>query len=53
MYWEEQEFNIPAATIGMKWKVMFSTADEAGGKKAVARRTCTVAPRSITVLCEV
>lgn len=53
MYWEEQEFNIPAATNGMKWKVMFSTADEAGVKKAVARRTCTVAPRSITVLCEV
>ncbi len=52
MYWEPQVFNVPAATKGMKWKVAFST-DGMDNSKSVSRRTCTVAPRSITVIYEV
>lgn len=53
MYWEEQEFNVPASEAGMKWKVLFSTVDKDIKEAAINGRTFTVSPRSIAVICEV
>ena len=52
MYWEPQEFNIPAAERKMKWKLVFSTSDETN-VEGVVGRVFNMAPRSIAVLCEV
>lgn len=52
MYWEPQEFNIPASERKMKWKLEFSTADECNGIGIVGR-VFNMAPRSIAVLREV
>ena len=52
MYWESQEFNIPASEKKMKWKLEFSTADE-GMKEGIVGRVFNMAPRSIAVLREV
>ena len=53
MYWESQEFNVPAATTGMKWQIVFATADKSARDTAITGRTYKVAPRSIAVICEV
>ena len=52
MYWEPQEFNIPASERKMKWKLEFSTSDEIDDSGVVGR-VFNMAPRSIAVLREV
>lgn len=53
MYWEPQEFNIPASETGMKWKTVFTTAVKDIKETSITGRTYTVPPRSIAVICEV
>ena len=53
MYWEPQVFNVPASELGMKWKVMLSTADKDIKEESIKGRTFTVPPRAIAVICEV
>ena len=52
MYWEPQEFNIPASERKMKWKLEFSTAEH-DMDNGVVGRVFNMAPRSIAVLREV
>ncbi|MBQ2980832.1 MAG: alpha-amylase [Lachnospiraceae bacterium] len=52
MYWESQEFNIPASEKKMRWKLEFSTADEKN-IDCIVGRVFNMAPRSIAVLREV
>ena len=52
MYWETQEFNVPATSPKMKWKLMFTTAGR-DNEEAVVGRVFKVPPRAIAVLCEV
>ena len=46
-------FNVPASELGMKWKVMLSTADKDIKEESIKGRTFTVPPRAIAVICEV
>ena len=50
MYWEPQVFNVPASELGMKWKVMLSTADKDIKEESIKVRTFTVPPRDIAVI---
>lgn len=52
MYWEPQEFNIPASERKMRWKLEFSTADQLNSE-CIVGRVYNMAPRSIAVLREV
>ena len=52
MYWEPQEFNVPATEPKMKWKLAFTTAGREKVEEVVGR-VFRVPPRAIAVLCEV
>lgn len=52
MYWEPQEFNIPATEPKMNWKLEFTTAGDADFKEVVGR-IFTVPARAIAVIREV
>lgn len=52
MYWEPQDFNIPANEPKMKWKLLFTTAEKEKVEDVVGR-VFRVPPRAIAVLCEV
>ena len=52
MYWEPQEFNVPANEPKMKWKLEFTTAGREDSEPKIDR-VFSVQPRSIAVIREV
>ena len=51
MYWEPQEFNVPAAELKMKWKLAFCTEHKENDDRVIGR-IFTVPARAVAVLYE-